>query len=55
MLRKPAVPLRVAGTVSVLAAVNLDYETLIPADKIDDVRSDRLLANELVIVDGASA
>ena len=46
MFDKPLIPDGVASAISVLAAIDLDDEPLLPTDKIHDIRPDRLLTHE---------
>jgi len=43
----------VAGTIRMLSAIDLNNQTTLAADKVDCVRTDRLLANELAAIDRA--
>jgi len=45
-LDQPSVADGVASALGVLAAIDLDDKALLSTDKIDDVRSNRFLANE---------
>jgi hypothetical protein len=47
LIFEPSGPLLVGHTIGMLAAINLDNEMFLEADKIDDVFSDRRLALEL--------
>jgi hypothetical protein len=47
MLNQPSVAHRVALAFCMLAAVDLDYKTFLPTNKIGNVRPDRLLAHKL--------
>jgi hypothetical protein len=53
VISKPFVADRVARAVRVLAPIDLNNETIFPADEIDRIRTDRLLPNELIIVESA--
>jgi hypothetical protein len=48
MLRKPSIAYRVALVGRMLAAVDFDDQPLLSADKVNDVRPDGLLTDELV-------
>jgi hypothetical protein len=48
MLGEPSIPHGVASAPGMLAAIDLDDEPLLAADKIDDVPADRLLTDEFV-------
>jgi hypothetical protein len=43
------------ATLSMLAAVRLDHETVLEADEVDDVRANWLLAAELVPIEAVRA
>lgn len=47
MLDEPSVADRVASALGVLAAIDLDDKAFLSTDKIDDIRSNRLLTDEL--------
>ena len=51
VLSQPPVADAVRFTVSVLPTIDLQNQTRFPADKIDNVRANRLLANELAAFD----
>jgi hypothetical protein len=53
VVSKPLVASRIARVVCVLPSVHSNDEATSPADKIDRVRTDRLLPNELVAVQSA--
>jgi hypothetical protein len=55
MLREPSIPHRVARVRGVLTAVDFDDEAPLATCEIDDIRSDRLLANEFAAIDRARA
>ena len=46
MFGEPSIAGGVASALGVLAAIDLDDKALLSTDKIDDVRSNRFLANE---------
>jgi hypothetical protein len=47
MIGEPSIAYEVAFVVSVLAAVNLDHEPPLTANKIDDIWTDGFLPDEL--------
>src|SRR5690348_11749984 len=55
MLRKPSIAYRVALVGRVLVPVDFDAQPLLSADKVNDVRPDRLLTDELVAAQAARA
>ena len=46
MFEEPLIADGVASAFGVLAAIDLDHEPFLSTDKIDDIRSDRLLTDE---------
>jgi hypothetical protein len=55
MVGKPLIANGVSFVFGVLAAVDFDDKPLLSADEVDDVRSDRLLADEFEIAERAGA
>ena len=55
MLREPSIAYRVALVGRMLAAIDFDDQSLLSADKINDVRPDRLLADEFVAAQASRA
>src|SRR5690349_367807 len=55
MIGEPFVARNISQIVYVLAAVDLDHQPAFPADEIDDIRADRLLAHEFAAIDRARA
>jgi hypothetical protein len=53
MIGKPLVAENIALAGGMLATVNFDDESLLPADEIDNVRADRYLADKFKIVQPA--
>jgi hypothetical protein len=51
-LLKPSIANPVLVAIGMLAAINLDNNSLVPANEIDDIAANRLLANELAAADG---
>jgi hypothetical protein len=51
VLSQPSVANSILLVVRMLATIDLDNESRFPADEIDDVGADRLLANELAAFD----
>lgn len=53
LLSKESIPHGVTRVRSVLPAIDLDNEASLPADEIDDIGADRLLANKLKSAKGS--
>ena len=55
MLREPSIAYHITHVDGMLAAVDLDDKPLLSADKVDDLRTDRLLTDELVAAQASRA